>query len=122
MHYLNHKNKNLEFLFAVFFQFGQNSPCLANLLNFSIGFPAARWVLKGLTFSSLQYRRSLFSGVWGGMVLWGAVLGFTNSYYRLNGFVDNGLVWKRKERKFNKYDFTSDFEAGSFLGRLRIRD
>ena len=54
--------------------------------------------------------------------MWGMLMGFTNSYYRLNGFVDNGLVWKRKERKLNKYDFTSELEANSFFKNLRIRE
>ncbi|KAL4478928.1 hypothetical protein ABPG72_019365 [Tetrahymena utriculariae] len=92
------------------------------LFSGAIGFPLSRWVLKGLTFSSLNYRRGLFSSVYGGIIFWGLVLGFNNSYYRLNGFVDNGLVWKKKERKLNKYDFTSEFEDNSFFKKLRIRD
>lgn len=42
------------------------------------------------------------------------------SYYRLTGFMDNGLRWRRSDG-FNKYDFTSDMESKSIFKYLRER-
>lgn len=42
------------------------------------------------------------------------------SYYRLSGFMDNGLRWRRSDG-LNKYDFTSDMESKSVFKYLRER-
>jgi len=55
-------------------------------------------------------------------IYWGAMMSFLNSNFRLQGFVDNGLVWKRRNTRLRKYDFTSDYEKTSLWGYLRIRD
>lgn len=55
-------------------------------------------------------------------IYFGATIALCNSYYRLTGYVDNGLTWNRKNNKLRKYDFTSEHEKGSFWGYFRIRD
>jgi hypothetical protein len=55
-------------------------------------------------------------------IYWGVMMAFMNSNYRLLGLVDNGLVWKRRNTRLRKYDFTSDFEKYTFWRYLRIRD
>ena len=35
---------------------------------------------------------------------------YTDGLFPLRANVDNGLRWKRKENKLNKYDFTSEHE------------
>lgn len=42
------------------------------------------------------------------------------SYYRLVGFMDNGLRWRRSDG-LNKYDFTSDMESKSVFKHFRER-
>jgi len=42
------------------------------------------------------------------------------SYYRLVGFMDNGLRWRRSDG-LNKFDFTSDMESKSIFKYLRER-
>ena len=41
------------------------------------------------------------------------------SFYRLNGFMDNGLRWRRNDQ-LNKYDFTSDMESKSIFKYLSL--
>jgi len=36
--------------------------------------------------------------------------------------VDNGLKWKRKEKRLVKYDFTSEFEDRTIWKHFRLRD
>jgi hypothetical protein len=55
-------------------------------------------------------------------IYWGVMMAFLNSNFRLQGFVDNGLVWKRRNTRLRKYDFTSDYEKTSLWRYLRIRD
>jgi hypothetical protein len=43
------------------------------------------------------------------------------SYYRLIGFMDNGLRWKNQDFVYNKYDFTRDFEKKTIFKYLRER-
>ena len=45
-----------------------------------------------------------------------------NSFYRLKGYINNGLKWKRVEKKLYKYDLSSEHEKQSIWGFLRIRD
>jgi hypothetical protein len=42
------------------------------------------------------------------------------SFYRLTGFMDNGLRWRRSDG-LNKYDFTSDMESKSIFKYFRER-
>ncbi len=42
------------------------------------------------------------------------------SFYRLVGFMDNGLRWRRSDG-LNKYDFTSDMESKSVFKYFRER-
>lgn len=59
---------------------------------------------------------------WTTSIAFGALLALNNSYYRLAGFVDNGLEWSRKEKKLKKYDFTRDYEENTIWKHLRIRE
>lgn len=34
-------------------------------------------------------------------------------YQRLTGYYENGLRWKKPEKKLKKFDFTSEFEKQS---------
>jgi hypothetical protein len=43
------------------------------------------------------------------------------SFYRLTGFMDNGLRWKHQERLYSKYDFTRDFELNTIFKHFRER-
>ena len=45
-----------------------------------------------------------------------------NSFYRLKGYINNGLRWKRVEKKLYKYDLSSEHEKNSIWGFFRIRD
>ncbi len=60
--------------------------------------------------------------VWTGVMAGGFIFGLNNSFYRLQGLTENGLVWKRKERKLNKYDFTSEFEDKTIWKHFRLRE
>lgn len=51
----------------------------------------------------------------------GIYLMFACSYYRLSGFMDNGLRWKKQDKKFDKFDFTRDFEDRTIFKYLRER-
>lgn len=63
----------------------------------------------------------MFKVFWNTIVGWGCLFALANSYYRLEGYVDNGLRWKTKEKKIRKYDFTSEFEEKTFWKHLRLR-
>jgi hypothetical protein len=51
----------------------------------------------------------------------GAFLATQCSYYRLIGFLDNGLRWKHKDLLYSKYDFTKDFEVNTVFKHFRER-
>ena len=53
-------------------------------------------------------------------VSFGCLTGFLNSYYRLAGLVDNGLVWRRKEESLKKYDFTSEYSQGTIWNFFKL--
>jgi hypothetical protein len=55
-------------------------------------------------------------------MIFGGYLALANSFYRLRGFVENGLRWRRPERKLNKYDFSKDFESKTIWKYFRLRD
>lgn len=48
------------------------------------------------------------------------IMATSASYYRLVGFMDNGLRWRRSDG-LNKYDFTSDMESKSIFKYFRER-
>lgn len=50
----------------------------------------------------------------------GLTMATSASYYRLVGFMDNGLRWRRSDG-LNKYDFTSDMESKSIFKHFRER-
>ena len=53
--------------------------------------------------------------------VFGLYIMFICSYYRLTGFMDNGLRWKKPDRAFKKFDFTQDFEDRTIFKYLRER-
>ena len=75
----------------------------------TLGFPIGRYVAKA-PWRSENLKRSMFKTVWGFSATFGFIMSMWNSQYRLKGLVENGLRWKRKDEKLNKYDFTSEFE------------
>ncbi|KRX10057.1 hypothetical protein PPERSA_08460 [Pseudocohnilembus persalinus] len=86
-----------------------------------VGLPIARYSLKFLPSYQEYYRRSLYNMCYTGVMAWGGLFALQNSFYRLRGYVDNGLQWKRKERKLKKYDFSTDFEDNSIWRHFRLR-
>jgi hypothetical protein len=72
--------------------------------------------------SGETHRRSNFNLAWSIIIGWGGLFGILNSYYRLKGLTDNGLKWRRPDKKLRKYDFTSEYEKGTIWRYLRIRD
>jgi len=59
---------------------------------------------------------------WTSTIVFGGYFALANSFYRLKGYVENGLRWKRPERKLNKYDFSKDFEKNTIWKFFRLRD
>ena len=53
--------------------------------------------------------------------LFGINLMFQCSYFRLTGLLDNGLRWRYREEKLDKYDFTRDFERRTIFKYFRER-
>jgi hypothetical protein len=51
----------------------------------------------------------------------GIIMATQCSFYRLTGFLENGLRWKHKDMLYSKYDFTKDFEANSIFKHFRER-
>ena len=80
----------------------------------------ARLAVRGPTVSEFQ-RRSMFSMSWTFATAWGGLFALANSYYRLKGLVENGLRWKRPERKLRKYDFSSEFEENTVFKYFRLK-
>jgi len=70
--------------------------------------------------ASEHLKRSMFKLTWTAFMTFGAFTAFSNSYYRLVGLVDNGLVWRRKEESIKKYDFTSDYLKGTIWNFFRV--
>ncbi|CAD8166856.1 unnamed protein product [Paramecium octaurelia] len=85
-----------------------------------LGFFAARKSTLGLTTTEFVRQRG-FSIAWNSIMMAGALFACMNSNNRLTGFVDNGLQWRRKEQRLNKYDFTSEFEEGTIWKFFRLR-
>ncbi len=50
-----------------------------------------------------------------------AFLALQCSFYRLTGFMENGLRWKHRDMLYSKYDFTKDFEANTIFKHFRER-
>jgi len=86
-----------------------------------IGFPVARCVIRAPMASEFQ-RRSIFNLTWTMSMTFGGYFALANSFYRLRGFIENGLRWKRRDRKLNKYDFSKDFESKTIFKHFRLRD
>jgi len=63
----------------------------------------------------------MFSLSWTAGTAFGGLFALANSYYRLKGLVDNGLRWKRPERKLRKYDFSTEFEDNTIWKHFRLR-
>ncbi|EGR34429.1 hypothetical protein IMG5_011950 [Ichthyophthirius multifiliis] len=135
----NYKRKYLKFVFDV----GERPPYpiinsnatfvdVVDNFNFAdfgiiftctvLGFPFSRYACRSLNHESLYLKRYMFSTAWTAMISYGFLYAFANSYNRLNGFVDNGLRWKRKEKILIKYDFTSEYEKSSIFGFFRLRE
>ena len=72
--------------------------------------------------SSEFRRRYLFNNISKIGFILGGFYAMQNSRKRLKGRTENGLKWRRPDRKLIKYDFTKDFEANSIFKYLRIRD
>ncbi len=53
--------------------------------------------------------------------LFGSFVAMCCSYYRLIGFMENGLRWKRRDLLYSKYDFTRDFEDATIFKYFRER-
>ena len=51
----------------------------------------------------------------------GSFMAMNNSAYRLAGLIENGLEWKRREKRLDKYDFTTEFEKNSIWKMLRVK-
>lgn len=66
-------------------------------------------------------RRKAFTGVVFSVVTVGWYLGFKGSVYKLVGFEDNGLRWKRPEERVKKYVFTDGMD-GFWEDLLKAKD
>ncbi|KAM3137669.1 hypothetical protein pb186bvf_010283 [Paramecium bursaria] len=73
----------------------------------------------GLYSASEIMRKKRIVGLWTTGSLFGLKFALQNSDYRLRGFQDNGLQWKKKEQTLEKYDFLSDFEQGTIWQYFR---
>ena len=56
-------------------------------------------------------RRRCFTVTSGVIIFMAFYIGLKGSFYKLIGFEDNGLKWKRSEQRVKKYDFTHDLHG-----------
>jgi hypothetical protein len=84
-----------------------------------VGFTASylttrNWNIMQLKLTALHVYMHFFN-------LLGITTALNCSHGRLTGLMDNGLRWKRKDRKLTKYDFTKDFEKHTIFKHFRER-
>lgn len=106
-------------LFSEVFYNLNKSDVLLGLTFVGAGFLAS--IISSRRLLSLQHKFFLTKYVmwWYGLV--GAFAAMTCSFYRLTGFMENGLRWKTKDMLYSKYDFTKDFEANTIFKHFRER-
>ena len=99
-----------------------NSADLGAFLCFSL---AGTFICrKGATRYSADYtlQRKYFTVNLNVFMITGLMCAFINSGSRLQGKTANGLQWKYKDGYLRKYDFTSEYEAQTIWGYLRVED
>lgn len=70
--------------------------------------------------TSMTYKLRILHANMHFMNLVALIMATSASFYRLTGFMDNGLRWRRADG-LNKYDFTSDMENKSIFKYFRER-
>lgn len=95
------------------------SDVLVGLTFVSAGFLAA--IIGTRPFLKLEQKFYVTKWTMWWYTFLGMLVGSSCSYYRLTGFMENGLRWKHKDLLYSKYDFTSDFERKTIFKHLRER-
>lgn len=95
------------------------SDFLIFLISQFVGFSSCMFFSRNIR--SLRIKFKILSIYMTAFTYFGILMSTSCSYYRLIGLMDNGLTWKKKDKIFNKYDFTKDFEDTTIFRYLRER-
>lgn len=90
------------------------------VLSLSTALPLSKRSLFANYFKFEYTRRSSFKILYSLVLGWGFAFGYMNSLYRLQGQIENGLIWKRPSNTLRKYDLTSDFEKATIWRHFRL--
>jgi hypothetical protein len=83
------------------------------------GFLGSLFLCRRLTLVTQKFLLTKYVMWW--YALSGSFVAMLCSYYRLTGYMENGMRWRNKELLYSKYDFTRDFEERTIFKHFRER-